>query len=185
MRRRSLLAGAPALAGALVSGCASYYYGDAAGQGGALFAHASSDLLAANQRAVDRLLQAAPLAAGERVLVATLVNVDRLQESSRLGRICSEQIAGRLVQRGVPVVEVRLREHLALQPVQGELLLSRELRNVGQLHAARAALVGTYAASAVQVFISLKLVRPEGSVVLAAQDYALAMDANVRALLRG
>lgn len=185
MRRRSLLAGAPALAGALVSGCASYYYGDVAGQGGALFAHASSDLLAANQRAVDRLLQAAPLAAGERVLVATLVNVDRLQESSRLGRICSEQIAGRLVQRGVPVVEVRLREHLALQPVQGELLLSRELRDVGQLHAARAALVGTYAASAVQVFISLKLVRPEGSVVLAAQDYALAMDANVRALLRG
>ena len=71
------------------------------------------------------------------------------------------------------------------QPVQGELLLSRELRDVGQLHAARAALVGTYAASAVQVFISLKLVRPEGSVVLAAQDYALAMDANVRALLRG
>ena len=49
------------------------------------------------------------------MIVATLVSVDHLGESSRLGRMFSEQIASRFVQRGIPVAEVRLREQLALQ----------------------------------------------------------------------
>ncbi|QEA14011.1 FlgO family outer membrane protein [Comamonas flocculans] len=184
MRRRIALAGIAAYA-LSAAGCAAYYYGDPvvglrrAGAHGA----GATTLLQANQAAVDALLKTAPLQPGEPVLVASLVSVDRLGESSRLGRACSEQIAGRLVQRGVPVVEVRLREQLALQPTQGELLLSRELQAVSQAHAARAVLVGTYAASAQQLYISLKLVRPEGNVVVAAQDYALPMGADIQSLL--
>ena len=45
--------------------------------------------------------------------------------------------------------------------------------------------VGTYAASPRQVFISLKLVRPEGNLVVAAQDYAVPMTAELRGLLTG
>ena len=52
-------------------------------------------------------------------------------------------------------------------------------------HPAQAAVVGTYAVSAHQVFVSLKLVRPQGNEVVAAYDYALPMDGNVRALLMG
>lgn len=168
------------LAAAVAPGCASYYYGDAGAA-----AAPQADLLQANQQAADALLQSARLDPRASVLVATLVNVDRLGESSRLGRICSEQIAGRLVQRGVPVTEVRLREQLALQPAQGELLLSRELREVSQAHQAQAVVVGTYAATPRQVFISLKLVRPEGNLVVAAQDYAVPMSAELRWLLAG
>ncbi len=89
------------------------------------------------------------------VMVATLVQVDRLSESSRLGRIFSEQIAGRMVQRGVRVVELKLRDSVALQRDQGELLLSREVREVSQSHDAQAVVVGTYAASASALYISL------------------------------
>jgi TolB-like protein len=168
------------LAAAVAPGCASYYYGEVGAASGL-----QADLLQANQQAADALLQSARLDPRASVLVATLVNVDRLGESSRLGRLCSEQIAGRLVQRGVPVTEVRLREQLALQPAQGELLLSRELREVSQAHQAQAVVVGTYAASPRQVFISLKLVRPEGNLVVAAQDYAVPMTAELRGLLTG
>src|SRR5690606_29636660 len=98
MRRGVLVAGAAALLSA--SGCASYYYGDAAGPD-TVTPQATAALLKANQQAVDKLLEAAPLEPGARFLVATLVNVDRLGASSRFGRISSEQIAGRLVQRGV------------------------------------------------------------------------------------
>ncbi|QXL85509.1 FlgO family outer membrane protein [Comamonas sp. NLF-1-9] len=185
MRRRIALAGVAAYA-LSAAGCAAYYYGDpVVGPGRGAAPSGAGTLVQANQAAVDALLQAAPLQPGETVLVASLVSVDRLGESSRLGRICSEQIAGRLVQRGVPVVEVRLREQLALQPAQGELLLSRELQAVSQAHAARAVLVGTYAVSARQVYISLKLVRPEGNLVVAAQDYALPMSADIQTLLAG
>lgn len=181
MRRRALTVAAAAAALGGVPGCAAYYYGDAA----IVDAHEPAALLKANQHAVDKLLEAAPLEPGAQLLVATLVNVDRLDASSRFGRISSEQIAGRLVQRGVAVVEVRLRDELALRPDEGELLLSRQLREVGQAHQASMALVGTYAASPQQVYVSLKLVRPQGSVAVAAQDYAVPMTAELRRLLAG
>ena len=175
-RAALLLAGSLALLG-----CAQYYYGDEAASGFSL----SGGLVEASQQAADALVQNVPLNPGQPVLVGTLVSVDRLSESSRFGRLVSEQIAGRLTQRGLRVTEVRLRESLAMQPDQGELLLSRELRNVGRSHDAQAVVVGTYAVSVTQVFVSLKLVRGPGGDVLAAHNYALPMDGNVRALLMG
>ena len=170
-----------------LSGSASYYYGDRA--------HASSSvsvrpqgqprtqLLLANYHAVDVLLQGVQLDPQRSLLVATLVNVDRLEQSSRMGRIFSEQIAGRLVQRGVLVTELKLRENVSLQPYQGELLLSRELSEVSKEHDAQAVVVGTYAVSAQTVYISLKLVNPVGNTTLAASDYELELDDNMRSLL--
>ena len=168
------------LAAALAApGCASYYYGDRGG------AAVRTDLLELNHQAADHLLQAAPLDPRRSVIVSTLVSVDRLGESSRLGRMFSEQIAGRLVQLGVPVAELRLREQLVLHPGQGELLLSRELREVSQAHDAQAVVEGTYAVSGAMVYVSLKLVHPQGNQVVAASDYALALDDNLRGLLQG
>ena len=179
--RRALLCAAVAgLAVPGLQGCASYYYGDRAGVG-----VSGVDLIAANERAADALLQQAPLDPAQPVLVATLVQVDRLSESSRLGRIFSEQIAGRMAQRGLRVAEVKLRDSLLLQPGQGELLLSREAREVSQAQNAQAVVVGTYAVSATVLYISLKLVNPVGNTVVAAHNYALSVDENVRALLAG
>ena len=188
MKRRliGLLAAASVLG---LSGCARYYYGDntAALPGRATAAQAPgllrTEVLLGNYHAVDVLLQNAQLDPTRSVLVATLVNVDRLTESSRLGRIFSEQIAGRLVQRGVPVTELKLREQVSLQPLQGELLLSRQLSEVSQQHNAQAVVVGTYAVSAQTVYVSLKLVNPLGNTVIAASDYDVAIDENVRSLL--
>lgn len=177
MRRRLALG---ALAVSALPGCASYYYGEGMSLSSA---RPSSDLLLLNYQAVDRLLAQVNLDPQFPLLVATLVHVDRLQESSRLGRIASEQIAGRLVQRGILVTEVTLRDSLVLRRDQGLLLLSRELQEVSQSQSAQAVLVGTYAPSATQVYVSLKLVAPQGNLVMAAQDYALPMDANVRLLL--
>lgn len=177
MKRRLAL---HALMAAALPGCANYYYGDGVPR---LPSLQPSDLLSLNYQATDRLLQQVALDPQVPLLVATLVHVDRLNESSRLGRIASEQIAGRIVQRGLLVTEVKLRDNLMLQRDQGVLLLSRELQEVSQSQSAQAVLVGTYAPSATQVYVSLKLVIPQGNVVLAAQDYTIPMDANVRLLL--
>ncbi|MDH4462472.1 FlgO family outer membrane protein [Acidovorax sp.] len=168
-----------------MGGCASYYYGDSAGGARASGGAMRTSVIAANHHAADMLVQDAPLDRTQPVLVATLVNVDRLGESSRLGRIFSEQIAGRLVQRGLPVAELKLRDNVAMQRDQGELLLSRELRDVSRAHDAQAVVVGTYAVSASILYVSIKLVRPEGNVVVGAHNYAVPMDDNVRALLAG
>ena len=182
--KRLLWCATAALALAGLAGCAtspmhSYYYGSAADS----LSH--TNLIEVNERAADALLQTAPLDARQPVLVATLVHVDRLTESSRLGRMFSEQIAARMVQRGLRVTEVKLRENLLLQRDQGELLLSREVREVSQAQDAQAVVVGTYAASNSVVYINLKLVNPVGNTVVAAHSYAVPMDENVRALLAG
>jgi TolB-like protein len=164
-----------------LTGCAGYYYGE--NHGPTLGAMARGNLVQASYGAADRLLQNTLLDPRQPVLVGTLVNVDRLQESSRFGRIVSEQIAGRMVQRGMRVVELKLRDSVAMRSELGELLLSREVREVSQAHQAQAVLVGTYAVSARQVYVSLKLVLPEGNTVVAAHDYAVALDEDVRGLL--
>ena len=177
MKRRTVALGLWAAASlALLPGCAQYYYGEHA-------TATSTDLVEANRIAADRLLQDALIDPDRPVLVATLVSVDQLGESSRLGRTITEQIAGRLVQRGVLVIEPRMRASLAMSPAQGELLLSREVREVSRSHDAQAVLVGTYAVSVRSVYVSLKLVHPVGNVVVAAVDYTLPMSDNVRGLL--
>lgn len=175
MKRRNFFSAAVLIG---LTGCSSFYYGDKPGA-----TWFPTDLIETNHRAVDALLANAPLDAQHPVMVATLVHVDRLSESSRLGRIFSEQIAGRMVQRGVRVVELKLRDSVALQRDQGELLLSREVREVSRSHDAQAVLVGTYAVSVRSVYVSLKLVHPVGNVVVAAVDYTLPMSDNVRGLL--
>lgn len=181
MRRRTTLGLLLAAGAASLTGCAGYYYGE--NHGPTLGSMVRGNLVQASHGAADRLLQDAMLDPRQPVLVGTLVNVDRLGESSRFGRIVAEQIAGRMAQRGLRVVEPKLRDSVAMHREQGELLLSRELREVGQAHQAQAVLVGTYAVSARQVYVSLKLVLPEGNTVVAAYDYAVALDEDVRSLL--
>jgi TolB-like protein len=186
MKRRDWMLKSAAWAGAALSlgGCANqvheYYYGERAGGSGR-----RADVVQRNEQAADALLQQVALDPQEAVLVATLVNVDQLAESSRLGRLFSEQIAGRIAQRGQRVIEVKMRDQMVMRRDQGELLLTREAREVSQSHQAQAVVVGTYATSSTVLYISLKLVGPVGNVVLAAHNYTLPMDDNVRALLAG
>lgn len=174
-----VVASALALQGCTANPVHSYYYGERTG------GMSRTNLIEVNERAADALVLNAALDVGQPLLVATLVNVDRLSESSRLGRIFSEQIAGRMAQRGLRVTEVKLRDNLVLHREQGELLLSREVREVSQAQNAQAVVVGTYAVSASVVYISLKLVNPVGNHVVAAYNYAVPVDENVRTLLFG
>lgn len=181
LRRRTAL-GVGLLASLSLSGCAGYYYGDKYASDVSL-GRKNEDLVASSYRAADAVMQRAPIDLRAPVLVATLVNLDALYVSSPFGRVVSEQIAGRLVQRGVPVPELRLREAVALVPETGALLLSRELRDVSRSQSAQAVLVGTYTVSLRRVFVSLKLVRPEGNTTVAAFDYSLALTDDLRMLL--
>lgn len=175
------------LGAAALPGCAGYYYGEKYGStlGATLGAMLRPNLVEASHRATDALMKNVALDPAQPVLVATLVDVDRRAESSRWGRIVAEQIAGRMVQRGLRVTEPKLWQTLAVQRDQSELLPPPELREAGPADGAQAVVVGTYAVSPSQLYISLKLVNPSGNAVLAAHDYAVPMDDDVRALLAG
>jgi TolB-like protein len=146
---------------------------------------AQSELIAANYKAADTLIAQAgeQLSARHPIIVATLVNINALEESSPLGRLISEQLGARFAQQGYKVVELKLRQKLYMKRDEGELMLTRKIHDIAQQHDAQALVIGTYAESADRVFINLKLTQVETNIALAAMDYALPLDMNIRALL--
>ena len=147
---------------------------------------ADNRLVTTSHQAVDRLLAAIPPGKmpnpKQPIIVASLVNIDDLH-SSRLGRTVAEQLSTRLSSAGFTVVELKLRESIFIKQGEGELLLSREVKEISRAHQAQAVLVGTYAQAMNNVYVTLKLVNVTDNQVIAAHDFVLPIDAEVRALL--
>lgn len=146
---------------------------------------AQSEPIATNYKAADALIAQAggQLSPEHPIIVATLVNINALEESSPLGRLVSEQLGARFAQQGFKVVELKIRQKLYMKRNEGELMLTREIRDIAQQHDAQALIIGTYTEGADRVFINLKLTQVETNIALAAVDYALPLDMNIRSLL--
>lgn len=143
-------------------------------------------LTRANEEAADRLvLHARAAGVDERalILIASLVALDDIKTSSPLGRLVAEQVAGRLVQHGLGLKDVRLRDALVIRPDQGELILSRDAQELARQHQAQFALIGAYTRAREATRISLRLVRLDDARVIAAANYAVEVDERTNPLL--
>jgi TolB-like protein len=145
----------------------------------------NAQLVASSHDAVSRLLAKMPadrpLDPRQPIIVASLVNIDDLT-SSRLGRIVSEQLMTRLVESGYAVTELKLRESIYIRHKEGELMLSREIPEISRKHAAQAVLVGTYAQSINNLYLTIKLVGVVDNLVIASHDFVIPMDSEIRSL---
>ena len=146
---------------------------------------ASNQFVASNYKAADTLLTqlSGKLAADKPLIMATVVNIDALDQTSTLGRLVSEQISTRMAQGGLKMLEMKLRNSVYLKRNQGELMLTREIGEVAQTHNAQAVVVGSYAETSDMVFINIKVVQPQSNFVLAGHDYVLAKEGIVRSML--
>lgn len=144
--------------------------------------------VAANYRAADALalqLQLRGKLGDEQPLImATIVNIDALEQTSMLGRLVSEQLSTRLAQGGMKMLEMKLRNSVYLKRGQGELMLTREIGEVASTHNAQAVVVGSYAETREAVFINVKVIQPSTNLVLAGHDYVLAKEGTVRSMLQ-
>lgn len=137
--------------------------------------YAASDVLVANSKGF--LIDGVP------VVVTTVVNIDELEQSSTLGRLIGEQVSARFAQTGIKVVEMKLQKAIYIKKGQGELMLTREIKDLAASHNAQAIVVGTYSRAATAVFVNLKIVQPESNIVIAAHDYSLPLNDNIKELL--
>lgn len=180
-----------------ISGCARYFgyervaYGQCAYriQSGDCFnsQEDTTNLLQLNFDAADRLIQAANfsnrLKNKHRFVITTLADINDLSESTALGRLISEQITERFVQKHYDVFDARLHSRLMVSD-EGEFVLSRQLREIGRTQKAEFLIAGTYAVGETQVYVTLKMLSFINAKVVASQAYSLPKDANVRALLK-
>jgi len=146
----------------------------------------SNQFINANYKAADALLQqlSGKLVADKPLIVATMVNIDALDQTTTLGRLVSEQVSTRMAQGGLSMLEMKLRNSVYLKRNQGELMLTREIGEVATAHNAQAIVVGSYAETSDMVFINIKVIQPNTNFVLAGQDYVLAKEAIVRSMLQ-
>jgi len=147
-----------------------------------------SSVLESSYLAADRLASALlhrHFSLNTPILAASFVSVDNLTESSTFGRIISEQISSRLAQHGFRIIEVKLRQgSVFIKKGEGEFMLSRELKDLGDSREIRAVLVGTYAVSEYFIFVSARIVLVEDSSVLTGYDYEVPNDAISRSILK-
>lgn len=138
--------------------------------------HSQSSMLFAKKTydAVDNLIERSQvsLEKDQPIVVASVVNVSDLEKSSSLGRMMTEQIAGRVVQRGYEVIEPKFRNTFAINK-SGEQILSRNPDMLKQFQTVQAVISGTYAAGRDSVHVNLKLIEPKNGRVLSASDFVI------------
>jgi hypothetical protein len=182
--RRHAAALACTLALGVLAGCATQdanvrqdpTYEQAAGSP---FLKANSDAIARLLAGLDRrLIGDAPL------LVSTIVNVNDMGRAAPLGRTLGENYASLLVSQGLNVKEIKIRGDVFVREGTGELMLSRELKDIARTHSSNLVLVGTYSPAANFTFVSLKLVRTEDGRIVRGHDYALPNDRDISKLLQ-
>ena len=147
---------------------------------------AANKFVVANRDAINKLVAGFSLGpSGDTpVLVATIVIVNDMRRSAPLGRTLSEQYASHMVNAGFNVKEMKLRGDVFVKEDTGELLLSREIKDIAQSHHANYVLVGTYSVAASVTYVSLKFVRTEDSRIIRGYDYALPNDKDITKLLQ-
>jgi TolB-like protein len=142
------------------------------------------DLADLSYRAIERLVETTPdLTENVPVVVASITDSRRLDESSRFGTIIADLARSRLSQLRIPVSEQRLRTAMALRPNNGEMMLSRDPRAIvaGPMHSC--ILTGTYAAAEERVYVALKLIRASDARILNSVDFVVWRNGDVNQLL--
>ena len=167
----------------VVAGCAEGPFAD--GTSGTSPGPRDVAMVAASYQATERLLRTAqqPLGKDRPVLVASLVNVANLTQSSNLGRIISEQVATRLVQLGYEIREPTYRGTVLVKEGGGQFVLSRRLQDVSREQEAQAVIAGVYAVARRVVFVTLRAIRAADGTVIASYDYTLPLGPDTAALL--
>jgi len=145
-----------------------------------------ANLIATSYAAADKLIRdAIPILSFQtNLLVTSIADIDNLAYTTTFGRLLGEQLAARFTQKSHIVTEAKFNHNLQLIPRNGEFVLSRELREMGDSSWADMVVTGTYAIGNDKVYITLKLVDFATSKVISSYAYTLPKGQNTLSLLQ-
>lgn len=102
------------------------------------------------------------------IMGTTPANLNNLEKSSPLARQMTEEISRWLVNAGYRFQELRKGKAIRFHPVTGELLLTRDVRQLASTQGtSQAVLAGTYVVTPDQVRFSMRLIHTTSNEVLA------------------
>jgi TolB-like protein len=147
---------------------------------------ADADIIATTYCAVDKLLELSRehLSGSQKILTATFVDLNDMEQTYPFGRLCGELAASRLSHHGLAAVNLNIRnDSVAIIQREGQFVLSRDIAELAELHCAEAALVGTFTVAEDTVFVSQRLVKIADNTIMGAIDYELPRGPKLRSLL--
>lgn len=124
-----------------------------------------------------------PVGGGQRLIMATVVDIDDLYATSRFGRTLTEALSTSLFRHGFGIVEVRKSSELLVRGKSGELMLTRDAKLLALAQEAGAILTGTYSLTPDTVIINLKLVDAGSQDVLAVAGLEIQRSMSINHLL--
>lgn len=114
--------------------------------------------------------------ADQPVLITTLVNNDKLDETSRFGRTFQNHLVAGFAQRGYAVKEIKLRRDLLIELYNGEFMLTRNLAEMMPAQHAQAVVVGTYTLVNRILYLSVRLVAPSNQAIRGVYEDKIYLD---------
>jgi TolB-like protein len=116
------------------------------------------------------------------VFITTPVENDHLEQTSSFARGLQNGITAEFVRQGFTVNEIRLRGNVEISD-QGEFMLSRDLMELKEKRRAQAVVVATYTLADRVMYLSVRLVRPGTSMIMAVYEKRICLDARSLKLL--
>ncbi len=134
--------------------------------------------------AVDSLLTQADaeIDRSQPILIASIVNVDSLDESSTFGRMFSELLASSFVRRQYKVQEIKLRTSIFIKKRSGEFLLSRDVKTLSKKYKTNTLVVGTYALGDKTMTLSIRLIDASSGIIISGYDTVLPVGSETKVL---
>ena len=116
-------------------------------------------------------------------IVATFVDIDNLEHSSRFGRVLAEAVGTEMFRYGADIKDVRPARALYFQPGTGELILSRDAKRLAASVSARAVVTGTYTEGATSVIVNIRLIDLYNGKVISVAGEEIAKTRSIEVLL--
>jgi hypothetical protein len=137
--------------------------------------------------AVDQMLRQSPLLVntGGPIIVGSIADIRDVNHTTPLGNTIAELVRSRLVQNRLVVTDLRLRSTVWMGHSEGELMLSRNRKELVPPPAAAEMVAGTYAVGSNTVYVSLKIIEAANAQIMAASDFSLPRTPDIEQLLIG
>ncbi|MEJ0016666.1 MAG: FlgO family outer membrane protein [Acetobacteraceae bacterium] len=119
------------------------------------------------------------------MVVGSIADIGDVNRTTPLGNTIAELVRSHLVQRGRIVTDLRLRSTVWMGKSEGELMLSRDQREIVAPPVTTDFVAGTYAVGGNNVYVSLKVIRGSDAMIVAAADFSLPRGTDVNQLLLG
>lgn len=132
----------------------------------------------------DELLDNNSLKKGDKVVLATIVDINNLDDTTQFGRTITEEVANQFVNNGYRVVDVRANlKGIFVKRKKGEFYITRDVEKLANSIKANAIFYGTYSVGKDFVYVNLKLIDAKNHIILNSVDYRIPLNDDIKKML--